>query len=107
MILRKKIWRVILILLVVSIGVISIIFIFHSFKTKPHNKLSKNYSANLPPESLKKNEFDYFDYNKFKQEYETLQSFTSKFNCQPPLHPSYEELEYQGKTLPISSVGTN
>ena len=96
MILRKKIWRVILILLVVSIGVVSIIFIFHSFKIKPH----RNNKDKEQSEQTKRKEQKNGDFRDFIK---AVDSFVNSFDYRP-IQPTQKEPEYQGETLPISSV---
>ena len=104
MILRKNFRRIILILLFLLIGIISITFIFHSFKVKPHNKFEESSQNSLS----QKPKNDKLDYNKFKQEQKDLASFAKNFDYRPitPQPHPYRELEYRGKTLPISSVNT-
>lgn len=97
MILRKKFWRVILILFIVLIGIISIIFIFRSF-SKPH----KNSKDKKQSEQTKKKEQKNGD---FSDSIKAVDSFADSFNYQP-IQPTQKEPEYQGETLPISSTRT-
>lgn len=93
MILRKKFWRVILILFIVLIGIISIIFIFHSFKVKPSSNPNFQEPQNKGATQTDKEK---------KQEVDS--KIADNFDYQP-IQPTEKEPEYQGKLLPVSSAG--
>jgi hypothetical protein len=83
---KKTFWKITLVLLIFLVGIISIIFIFRS--SKPHNEIKSNES-NLQN----------------KKTTEATESFADNFDYRP-IQSTKKEPEYQGKFLPISSVGT-